>query len=64
MGGYLERKRKKKIEKPGGLIFACSKVTPPPLPKKALKEWHGNSNLLQTERFIKVYSIILNTSVL
>lgn len=42
MGGsiyrfFLERKRKKNIEKPGGLIFACSKVTPPS-PKNALKE--------------------------
>lgn len=45
MGGSIYRffrtkKKKTNIEKPEGLIFACSKVTPPP-PKKALKEWHG-----------------------
>lgn len=35
-----------------------------PSPKKALKEWHGIPICCKLERFIKVYSIILNTSVL
>lgn len=43
MGGSIYRffrtkKKKTNIEKPEGLIFACSKVTPPPpSPKKPLK---------------------------
>lgn len=35
-----------------------------PSPQKIPQRMAWNSNLLQTERFIKVYSIILNTSVL